>query len=148
MDNTSLIRRAVDTWYDDWFAMDRLYYEWARHRGITGNILFTLYAIDALGEGCTPGKVVDKLALSKQTVNSTLNTLEAKGFVVREKDPLDQRSRRIRLTETGQAYTKELLNDLYQAEQAAFSALGEELPHMIALNRRLAQAIRKELSIE
>jgi len=147
MDHTSKMRRVIDTWYDDWFAMDRLYYEWARRRGITGTILFTLYAIHAIGKACTPGQIVEKLALSKQTVNSTLDTLEARGFVSRQRDTVDQRSRIVSLTDEGRAYAEELLGALDDAEQGAFSALGDDLQTMIDLNRRLAQAMRRELSV-
>ena len=147
MDHTSKMRRVIDTWYDDWFAMDRLYYEWARRRGITGTILFTLYAIHAIGKACTPGQIVEKLALSKQTVNSTLDTLEARGFISRQRDTVDQRSRIVSLTDEGRAYAEELLGALDDAEQGAFSALGDDLQTMIDLNRKLVQAMRRELSV-
>lgn len=145
MEPRSQMHTLISVWYDDWFAMDRLYYEWARRHGITGTVLFTLHAIDAIGEACTPAQIVSKLALSKQTVNSTLDTLEKKGFISRTRDMADQRSRIIRLTDEGRRYTDTLLGELYDAESIAFAELGDDLHTMLALNRRLALALRREM---
>lgn len=148
LDHNSPMRQLIDAWYDDWFAMDRMYYEWARERGITGNILFTLYAIDVIGKACTPSQIVDKLALSKQTVNSTLDTLEARGLIARQRDTVDQRSRIVSLTEAGRAYAEALLGELDAAERAVFSEMGDDARTLVARARQLVQAMRRAFAAQ
>ena len=148
MDMQTNLRLLIDSWYDDWFAMDRLYYEWARRHGITGTVLFTLYAINVIGDSCTLSQIVSRLALSKQTVGSALDSLEKDGLITRGRDMADQRSRIVRLTPAGRAFADELLGELEAAEQAAFASLGEDLQTMIELNKSLARALRQELADE
>ncbi len=145
MDHSSQMRKIIDSWYDDWFAVDRLYQQWAKRHGITVTILFTIYAIHSIGEKCTPRQIVGRLSLSKQTVGSALDALKARGFILSERDGQDQRSRIVRFTEEGQAYADQLLHELDEAEQLAFSEMAVSLPSMIQTNQMLAKLLQKAL---
>ncbi len=145
MDHSSRMRRTIDSWYDDWFAVDRLYQQWAKRHGITVTILFTLYAIHSIGDKCSPGQIVERLSLSKQTISSALDALKARGFVYCERDGLDKRSRIVRFTEEGKAYADQLLRELDEAEQLAFSEMADSLTTMIQTNQMLAKLLRKAL---
>jgi DNA-binding MarR family transcriptional regulator len=52
-------------------------------------------------EGMRPGELADEMQITKQSVNELLGHLERRGYLVREPDPVDSRSRRIRLTDRG-----------------------------------------------
>jgi DNA-binding MarR family transcriptional regulator len=61
--------------------------------------------------------VADYLGVTKQAASQLVEQLVQRGYVVREADPADARSRRLRLTERGWACTR-------AAEQAAAETVG------------------------
>jgi DNA-binding MarR family transcriptional regulator len=52
-------------------------------------------------DGTRPTELADEMQVSKQAVNDLLGHLERQGYIVREVDPADRRSRLIRLTDKG-----------------------------------------------
>ena len=52
-------------------------------------------------DGMRPTNLADEMRLSKQAVNDLLRDLERQGYIVRDVDPADRRSRLIRLTDKG-----------------------------------------------
>lgn len=51
--------------------------------------------------GLRPADLADRLGISKQALNHLLGQLERRGYLTREADPEDGRSKRIRLTTRG-----------------------------------------------
>ena len=147
MKDDPALRTFIDTWYDDWFAMDRLYYEWARAQGISLTTLFCLYVIQSNPEYCTPGQIALRLARSKQTVNSSLDQMEAQGLILRKIDPSDRRNRLVQFTPEGREYASRILTQLNGLEQEAFSQLTEEeRGQMNHVNERLAHLLSAALA--
>ncbi|MEO0712495.1 MAG: MarR family transcriptional regulator [Pseudomonadota bacterium] len=56
-----------------------------------------------MGDGWTPARLAAAFQVTKGTFTSTLQKLEAKGFVRVEPDPDDGRSKRVFLTQAGRA---------------------------------------------
>jgi len=54
-------------------------------------------------QGSRPSELAARLGMSKQAVNYLLGELERRGYIERRPDPDDLRSRRIALTERGEA---------------------------------------------
>ncbi|MFN4024971.1 MAG: MarR family winged helix-turn-helix transcriptional regulator [Hyphomonas sp.] len=69
-----------------------------------------------LGDGWTPARLAAAFQVTRGTMTSTLQKLEAKGFVRIEQDTQDARSKRVFLTAAGRA-----------AREASLSALGPDL---------------------
>ena len=51
----------------------------------------------------SPGSLAEYLGCTKGTISQTLIALEQKGYVVRERDPVDRRGMRLELSEAGRA---------------------------------------------
>ena len=66
-------------------------------------------------DGMRPSDLAEEMQITKQSVNELLGHLERRGYVVREPDPNDSRSRRIRLTDRG----RELEDVTWKAAQCA-----------------------------
>lgn len=62
-----------------------------------------------MGDGWTPARLAAAFQVTKGTFTSTLQKLEAKGFVRVEPDPDDGRSKRIFLTDAGRKAREEAL---------------------------------------
>ena len=116
------MQEIIAAYYDFWFGMNEVYEQWAKKRGLTANGLFVLYAVHQQ-ESCTQRMICEQLLLPKQTVNTILDGFERKGYLYRAPSAEDKRSKRIVLTEAGQAYTDGILAELAQAETAALSAM-------------------------
>lgn len=76
-------------------------------------------------EGIEPAAVADYLGVPRQTMTSTLDTLEARGIIERHSHPTDRRRKLIRLTAKGLTETDALIKELYSWEMAALSTLPE-----------------------
>jgi DNA-binding MarR family transcriptional regulator len=74
-------------------------------------------------EGLRPSELADRLQASKQSVNDLLRDLEARGYLVRETDPIDGRARVVRLTDRGRT----LEDAAYEGARAAQQSIAERL---------------------
>lgn len=90
-------------------------------------------------DGMRPGELADDMQITKQSVNEILGHLERRGYVVREPDPIDNRGRRIRLTERGREVEAAAWAAAEQAEQRAAELIGEE--RMRELRRSLSDLV-------
>ncbi len=75
-------------------------------------------------DGGTQTELANILRLEKSTVSRLVKHLQAKGWVLRERDPDDGRAIRLRLTETG----KRLAGQVAMARAAYFASIVEGIP--------------------
>lgn len=59
-------------------------------------------------ERCTIGQLAEQLHVRPSTMSQMLDRLEKERLLFRETDPLDTRSKRVRLTEEGEALIREV----------------------------------------
>lgn len=84
---------------------------------------------------------------SKQTVNSALKTLEARGLVTLVPSDGDRRSKLVSLSEAGRAFADERIRPAISAEDRAFTSLApEDRAELVRLVRAYATAIDAELA--
>jgi DNA-binding MarR family transcriptional regulator len=76
--------------------------------------------------GRRPSDLAEDMQITKQSVNGLLGDLEARGYLVRARDPDDSRSRRIELTERGQQLEAVTMRAAEQAERDAAKLIGAE----------------------
>ena len=94
-------------------------------------------------EGRRPSELAAEAGMSRQAMNYLLGELEQMGYLVRRRDPLDRRSRRIELTRRGR--------DARQTMRTTVSTIEDELgrdlrPARLALLKELlAELNRSEL---
>ena len=93
-------------------------------------------------QGLRPSELAGRVGMSKQAVNYQLGRLERLGYLVREPDPGDQRSKRIVLTERGYASIPVIRGAVAEVEEAWSRELGAESfvqlrERLVELNERL-----------
>jgi DNA-binding MarR family transcriptional regulator len=81
-----------------------------------------------------PSEVAAETGMSKQATNYLLGQLERLGYLTREEDPDDQRSKRIHLTARGRAAAQRIRATVGQIETELEQELG---PKRLARLRRL-----------
>jgi DNA-binding MarR family transcriptional regulator len=75
-------------------------------------------------DGTRPTKLAEELQISKQAINDLLRDLEQRGYIQRVVDPLDRRSRLIRLTPHGANLENTILDAARDAEAELARQLG------------------------
>ncbi|MFK0088689.1 MarR family winged helix-turn-helix transcriptional regulator [Pseudomonas sp. NPDC090755] len=80
----------------------------------------------------TVGSLGEKLFLESNTLTPILKKLEAMGYVLRQRDPADERQVRIKLTDQGRALRKELAQD-------SFPQTGLEADEFVALQQSVVR---------
>ena len=91
-------------------------------------------------QGRRPADLAERLRISKQALNHLLGQLERRGYLTREPDPEDGRSKRIRLTARGTSAGLVIREAVTEMEAAWAQQLG---PRRFAQLRSLLQELNK-----
>ena len=111
-----------------------------------GNILLHLLT---QGDGVRQEAIVGELDISKPAVSRALNSLQSKGYLVRERDPLDGRASRVLLLDPAKAMRKDLIRIYDQVFSTAAQGLSAEEVATLAqqlgrVSDNFTRAIRKK----
>ena len=134
--------REMDVLYRE---SDKLYYELARNCGLSETAYWI--AIEVSGGSITQREIASNFSYSKQTVNSALKTLEARGLVELDYVEGSRKSKLVSLTPDGRAFSDERIRPAIAAEDRAFLSLapGERL-ELLRLVSAYTEAIDRELA--
>jgi DNA-binding MarR family transcriptional regulator len=92
-------------------------------------------------QGSRPSELAARLGMSKQAVNYLLGELERRGYIERRPDPDDLRSRRIALTERGEAVVRVMREAVTEVEREWEAKLGrKQFAQLRGLLAELAQS--------
>jgi MarR family transcriptional regulator, organic hydroperoxide resistance regulator len=83
-----------------WHAISRMYNQKAALEGFTTAIGFVLININSK-EGTPATKIAPLMGLEARSITRMLKSMEEKGLIFKQPDPIDKRSVRIFLTEEG-----------------------------------------------
>ena len=136
--------RALDALYQ---KTDKVYYELARGCGLSETAYWILYAVEVSGGQAAQAVIAEEFSYSKQTVNSALKALEARGLVELAFAEGSRRSKVVSLTPAGRAFSDERIVPAIEAEERAFASLApEERTEFLRLARAYTAAIDRELA--
>lgn len=136
--------RQLDALYQ---KTDKVYYELARGCGLSETAYWILYAVEVSGGAISQARIAEEFSYSRQTVNSALKTLEARGLVELTSLEGDRRSKAVSLTPEGRSFADERIVPAIEAEDRAFCALApEERTEFLRLARLYTEAIDRELA--
>lgn len=139
----ALTARDIDVIYQE---TDRLYYELARGCGLSDSAYWILYDVLVDGGGTSLRRIGEDHCLSRQTVSSSVKSLEARGLVRLEYEEGSRRNKRVVLTDGGRAFCERLVEPAMQAEERAFRSLPEpDRREFVRLVRAYADAVDAEL---
>jgi DNA-binding MarR family transcriptional regulator len=94
-------------------------------------------------DGRRPIELASQANMSKQALNYLLGQLEERGYLVRRPDPEDPRSKRVYVTERGDATRSIMRNAVREVEDEWAAALGaEDLERLREMLTRLTEVVR------
>lgn len=111
--------------YSVWSKGTALYVRWASVHGIGYPELMVLYAMKTKGR-MTQKEIGEGYGLLKQTVNTVIRDLKARGYILLEPSKDDKREKLLRFTEAGERYAFEMVEPLLCAEERVCRRIGYE----------------------
>ena len=136
--------RQLDALYQ---KTDKIYYEFARGCGLSETAYWILYALEVSGGSIAQASIAEEFSYSRQTVNSALKALEARGLAELSFVEGSRRKKLVSLTDTGRAFNAERIVPAIEAEDRAFASLSpEERAEFLRLAAAYTDAIDRELA--
>ena len=104
-------------------GLDRIYSEFARACGLSDCAYWMLVDTSTAGGSIAVSRLTSEWFCSKQTINSAIKTLTARGFATLEFAEGSRKNKVVSLTEEGRRFAKRYAMPAQGAEQRAFDAL-------------------------
>ncbi|MDR1248049.1 MAG: MarR family transcriptional regulator [Treponema sp.] len=120
------IHKQVHAYAVLWKKITAIYDAYAKAHGLSYAALHILYVLHNNPEGCTQKSICQRVFMPKQTVNSVIKELEAKGSIVCAVMEGDRRNKIVRLTDGGIKYASEIIMPIYEHEFHAMEQLAPE----------------------
>lgn len=136
--------RELDRLYNEG---DQLFSRFAHDCGISGCAYWMLYDIVSAGSDVALSTLVQEWSYSKQTINSALKTLKARGYVDLHFIEGSRKNKAVSLTPEGAAFAERYVAPAMRAEQRAIDGLApEDRKAFIRLMRSYNENLARELS--
>lgn len=129
--------------FDSLYKMiDDIYHEIARSMHLTDSAFIILYCLLELGDGCSQKDICKLYSISKQTINSSVKSLEDKGFLIRKSGT--GRDIHLYFTEFGKKFANEHIGPVFDMENATFVCMEpSECEQLISLTKKYVQILQK-----
>lgn len=101
--------------------MGSLYYEISLRAGVSDSAFWIMYAIVELGDGCLQKDIAENFSISKQTISSSVRSLEKKGYITLKHGK--GRNMLLLLTPEGEKFARENILSLMEIENSVFEAM-------------------------
>lgn len=122
-----------------------LYYEVSVKAGVSDSAFWIMYAIVELGDGCLQKDIAETYSISKQTVSSSVRSLEKRGCIALKHGK--GRNMHLLLTEKGKAFVQQKILPLMEVENKVFEVLTlEESKELIRISQKYNEIFREEIA--
>lgn len=123
---------------------ENLYTRYAASQGVSTTTMCVLYSLYTSETPCTQTRLAEDWGIPTQTVNSCLKAMEKNGTVQLEFAEGSRKSKRIRLTGSGEALADRIVAPMIRAENAAFGALApEDRQQLLEITRKYNALLRE-----
>lgn len=129
--------------FDSLYKMiDDIYHEIALSMHLTDSAFIILYCLLELGDGCSQKDICKLYSISKQTINSSVKSLEDKGFLIRKAGL--GRDIHLYFTEFGKKFADEHIGPVIDMENKTFACMKpSECEQLLSLTRKYVQILQE-----
>lgn len=103
-----------------------VYHNACNKLGISTSEFWVWYALLVLEGEYSQQDIRDEFYLPKQTINSVVSNLNKNGYVFLETIPGTRNKKIIKLSPKGEEYGKNIIKDIYEAEQKTIGTMSEQ----------------------
>ena len=129
--------------FDSLYKMiDDIYHEIALSMHLTDSAFIILYCLLELGDGCSQKDICKLYSISKQTINSSVKSLEDKGFLIRKAGV--GRDIHLYFTEFGKRFADQHIGPVIDMENETFACMKpSECEQLLSLTRKYVQILQE-----
>lgn len=129
-------------------GLDHIYSEFSRACGLSDCAYWMLVDTSTAGGSIAVSRLTSEWFYSKQTINSAIKTLTARGFATLEFAEGSRKNKVVRLTEAGMRFAEQYALPAQEAEQQAFEVLEPwEQREIIRLIEKFSHALGDECDV-
>lgn len=129
-------------------GLDHIYSEFSRACGLSDCAYWMLVDISTAGGSIAVSRLTSEWFYSKQTINSAIKTLTARGFATLEFAEGSRKNKVVRLTEAGMRFAEQYALPAQEAEQQAFEVLEPwEQREIMRLIEKFSHALGDECDV-
>ncbi|MCI6246751.1 MAG: MarR family winged helix-turn-helix transcriptional regulator [Collinsella sp.] len=128
--------------------LDHIYSEFSRACGLSDCAYWMLVDTSTAGGSIAVSRLTSEWFYSKQTINSAIKTLTARGFATLEFAEGSRKNKIVRLTEAGMRFAEQYALPAQEAEQQAFEVLEPwEQREIMRLIEKFSHALGDECDV-
>lgn len=128
--------------------LDHIYSEFSRACGLSDCAYWMLVDTSTAGGSIAVSRLTSEWFYSKQTINSAIKTLTARGFAMLEFAEGSRKNKVVRLTEAGMRFAEQYALPAQEAEQQAFEVLEPwEQREIMRLIEKFSHALGDECDV-
>ena len=128
--------------------LDHIYSEFSRACGLSDCAYWMLVDTSTAGGSIDVSRLTSEWFYSKQTINSAIKTLTARGFATLEFAEGSRKNKVVRLTEAGMRFAEQYALPAQEAEQQAFEVLEPwEQREIMRLIEKFSHALGDECDV-
>lgn len=128
--------------------LDHIYSEFSRACGLSDCAYWMLVDTSTAGGSIAVSRLTSEWFYSKQTINSAIKTLTARGFATLELAEGSRKNKVVRLTEAGMRFAEQYALPAQEAEQQAFEVLEPwEQREIMRLIEKFSHALGDECDV-
>lgn len=125
--------------------IEDLYHEVALKSGLSDSSHLILYTIVELGDGCLQIDIAKRYSISKQTISSSIRTLERKGYIYLKHGK--KRDMHLHLTPEGEIFARKHILPLMEVENSVFSIMSpEDSREFLRLSHKYHEIFKHEVA--
>lgn len=129
-------------------GLDHIYSEFSRACGLSDCAYWMLVDTSTVGGSIAVSRLTSEWFYSKQTINSAIKTLTARGFATLEFAEGSRKNKVVRLTEAGMRFAEQYALPAQEAEQQAFEVLEPwEQREIMRLIEKFSHALGDECDV-
>lgn len=124
--------------------IENLYYEVSVKAGISDSAFWIMYTIVELGDGCLQKDIAERYSFSRQTISSSVRSLEKKGYLTLKRGK--GRNMHLILTPAGTEFVQEKIAPLMRIENKVFEYMSlEESRELLRLSRKYNEIFKEQV---
>lgn len=126
--------------------IEAIYYKIALNLKMSESEFWILYALAEAEQECSQQEISEELSISRQTINSAIQSLMQREYVFLEQSSISVRRKNVRMTEKGKRFVKESIVPLQEAEREAFLKMGSFAQNQyVTLSQKYAANLQAEI---
>lgn len=95
--------------------IEAIYYKLALNLKMSESEFWILYTLSEAEQECSQQEISEELSISKQTINSAIQSLVQRKYIFLELSPVSARRKNVRMTEKGRRFVEESIVPLQEA---------------------------------